>query len=379
MPMPMMVETQRIDGVEYVLGSSEWRIAKAARDARFDAAFAQSDEGLALAENHVRDFQRFPGLDRLDSNQSAFLARDLVFKRAAIERTVYDENRAAEYIPIEGGHPEGAIVYETRRWNQKGVAQFSTELETANTPRADVTQEGDFNKYVNVKGSYGFTIQDMARAAFASVPLPMEKALACAEMIGRGLDQVGRSGTLLADGTNTIGLTGLFNHPDPAITTLTHGSWDVITTDEATTIANIKADFAQLEQAIIAASRDNQSKVPYVFRVPTAVEGLLQTLQLPNTTMNLKNYLIANSRLIKSIERWIKLDDAVSPVSRTTKKLGVAYPMDMRVMFWPFSVAYQELAPQLVGFEYMIYAYARCGGVEIRRPFEVAYVEHLTA
>lgn len=376
-------ETQRIDGVAYVIGTPEWRAAKQVRDARLDSAFMRTDTAKELYERHYRLLERKKGdiseLERMDANETAFLARDLVFKRAVIERTVYDENRAAEFVPIEGGHPEGAQVYETRRWNQRGTAQFSTELETANTPRAEVTQEGDFNPYVNIKASYAYTIQDLARAAYAGVPLPLEKALAAAEMIGRGLDLLARSGTLVPDGAggfkNPIGLTGLFNHPDVPIVTLSHGSWDT-----NTTIANFLADFAQLEQAIIANARDNQSKVPYRLLVPTTVEGQLQTLQMPNVNMNVKNYLIANSRLIKSIERWIKLDDAAgSPVSRTTKKLGVAYPMDLRTLFWPSAVAYSELAPQLNGFEYMIYAFARFGGVEVRRPFEVAYVEALTA
>jgi hypothetical protein len=374
------METERIDGAEYVVNTPEWQVAKAARAARMDAAFVESDFGQGLVERHLRRLSRMDAIEgKFDANQTAFLARDLVFKRAAIERTIFDQNRAAQLIPIEGGHPEGAMSYATRRWNQRGEAAFSTDLNNDTVPRADVTLEEDLQKYVNVKGSYGFTVQDLERAAYSGTPLPMEKALALAEMIGRGLDQIGRSGTFVRQGEsglylNKIGLTGLFNHPDVPITTLAHGAWDT-----NTVTAQIIQDFAQLEQAIIAASRDNQPTEGYRLLVPTAVDANLALLQLPNTILNLKNYLLQNARLIKSIDRWVKLDDASSPLVRTTKKSGVVYPMDLRTLFWPYSVAYQELAPQIDGFEYLIHGYARCGGVEVRRPFEMTYVEALTA
>lgn len=363
---------ERIDGTDYEVGTGAHAAALGARAERLDAEFVElHPELVAERADQIAATPRLG--DRLDANQTVFLARDLVHVRATIERTIYDENVAAQEIPIEGGHPEGATSYVTRRMDERGKARFSTEL-TGDIPKAEVLEDEDSRKYTNVLASYSFTIQDLVRSAMAGTPLPAMKGQACAQMIARGLDQIGRSGTVLDDASNPIGLTGLFNNALVTVHTMTNGEWDTET--DATKII---ADLFEIEQTIIAAARDTQTKVPYTLFLPTTMEGHLCSLLVPNTSVSVKNWFLQNGRgLIKSIRRWVKLDDATSPsIAASDAPQGVCVPNDISTLFWPMSVAYHEQPPQLDGFEWTIPAYARVGGVEVRRPYEMLYIQNL--
>jgi hypothetical protein len=352
-------QTVRIDGVEYDLGSGEY-------NARFDSAFFERNH--ALYESHMRklrDSQEIPF--RADANQTAFIARDLVFIRAQLERTVYERLRVPEFVPVEDGHPMGAESYEVRRVSEAGEAKITADL-AGDSPRADTTLDGELRKYTNVRASYAYTVQDLEKAAFARVALQREKALSCADVIARGIEKIGRSGDA------ATGLGGFYNNTDVTVHTLTTGAWLTGTAD------TISADLAEIEQTLIDNSLDTIGPTANVRLVlPTTYEGRLSTL--PRTSaapMSVKEWFLANARLIKSIDRWQGLDAAVSPdIKASDAPQGICYVQDPLSLFWPFATHYDELPPQIKGWEWVHEARARLGGVDWRRPFEAIYVQNL--
>jgi hypothetical protein len=189
--------------------------------------------------------------------------------------------------------------------------------------------------------------------------------MAAAEVIARGLDRVGRIGDA------TAGLTGFFNNAFVDIVTLTNGAWLAATADD------IVEDLAQIEQTMIAQSRD--SYAPDVLILPTSFEGRLATLQRSSgSDMSVKTWFLANARIIKSIERWVALDDAISPdVTVADPPAGILYAKRPDVLFWPIPIMYEEQPPEERGFEWTVHCRARCGGVDVRRPVSMLYVENL--
>lgn len=367
MNIERMVE--RIDGTDYVIGTPEHAMARRARTARMDAAYVEAHHHLL--ERNLRMLRGWDELDhriRTDANASAFLARDLVHVRAQIERTIYERLRAAEFVPVEEGHPPGAESYETRRMDIVGEAKISHDL-AGDAPRADTAVEADLRKYVYVRSSYAYTTADLERAAFANVPLPRWKADACADVIARGLDRIGRSGDALS------GLKGFFNSTDVTVHTLTNGEWGTAT------VAELLADLAEIEQTIIAACGDNlpPGEKPFRLVLPSTYEGRLKTLAKDVTSdVSVANFFLANSRIIGSIERYGALDSAVSPdVAAADAPMGICYARSPETLFWPIPIVYDEQQPQLAGWEWITQARARAGGVDFRRPFWALYVQNL--
>jgi hypothetical protein len=368
------MNTERIDGKEYEIGTPEHAMAKAQAQARADAAYvAQHAPLVEQTQRALRDMPNLNDRVRSDANATLFLARDLVFVRAQIERTIYERIRAAEFVPVETNHPRGAQSYATRLATYYGDAKITTDL-AGDAPRADAALSEDLRKYVNVRASYGYTVQELEHAAFAGIGLDRMKADACADVIARGVDRIGRSGNAVA------GLTGFFNNALVPQLTLTNGEW-IIPPGPLATPAEVIADWAQIEQTIITNAGDNMpaGDKPFTLVVPNAVEGrLASTPQAVGSDMSLLKYLIANARVIGKVERYSVLDTAVSPdIAVADAPQMIAYYRDPSVLFWPMPIMYEEQVPELRGWEYLVQARARCGGVEVRRPMHMLYVTNV--
>lgn len=351
-----------VDGGRYTLDSSEHR----AYVQRWDAAYMKVHAPeLAKLQGRLQRFDALHDRIRTDANMSAFLARQLLFMRGTVERKVYERVRIREFVPVET-HPRGAASYATQLLDMQGEAKVTHDL-AGDDPRADVSVTEDLGKYINIRGAYGLSLQELEHAAFAGVPLPAWKAEACVDMISRGTDKVGRIGDALS------GLTGFFNNANVNTVTLTNGEW------LTATAAEILADLAQIEQAIISQAKDAQPQVGYRLVLPTAYEGRLATLEKSSgSDLTVKEFFLKNARLITSIERYIALDSASgTDTGVADDPEGICYPMEPGTLFWPVAISYEELAAQQDGWEWVVRARARVGGVEFRRPFNAVYVENL--
>lgn len=324
-----------------------------------------------LVKNRQQLLRGMPRLSRVirnDANLTAFLARQLVFETGRIEAQIFERLRAKEFIPIDTGHPRGADSYSVQMRNTEGEAKVSHDL-AGDSPRVDVSVEEDLRKYANVRASYAYSVQELERAAMAGTPLPQWKGDACAEVIARELDKIGRVGHA------ALKLTGFFNNADVTLHTLTNGAWT-----GAATADQIVADLQEIEQTLISQTLDTVDLFGgYTLVLPTAMEGKLATT--PRSTgsdLSIKEWFLRNARVIRSIERYSALDSATGDdVAAADPPQGICYPRDPAVLFWPMPITYEEQPPQLQGWEYVVDARARCGGVDFRRPTHCLYVENL--
>lgn len=349
-----------VDGGRYALNSGDHRRYVE----RYNAAYMHVHAG-ALQRTLAR-IRRTDELERIasDANASAFLARQLLFVRAGVERTIYENLRMREFVDVET-HPRGAQTYATQMLDMVGEAKVTHDL-AGDDPRADVSVTEDQRPYINVRGAYGYSVQELEHAAFAQVPLQQWKGDACADMIARGVDKVGRIGNALS------GITGFFNNNDVATVTLSFGEWLSASADE------IVADLQQIEDAIIQANKDTQPQ-GYRLILPTLYEGRLATLARSSSSdMSVKEWFLKNARVIGSIERYASLDSATgADVGVADPPQGICYPKETLTLFWPISIGYEELTAQQDGWEWIVRARARVGGVEIRKPVRMVYIENL--
>lgn len=340
---------------------------------RYDGA-AYVRANAALVKRNQRLLKRMDGTRtwrnkvRNDDNLTAFLARQLVYERGRIEARIYARLRAAEFIPIETGHPRGAIGYSTQMLDEQGEAIITHDL-AGEDPRVDVSVEEDLRKYVNARASYGFTVEELERAALAGVPLPAWKGNACARAIARKVDLIGRSGSAKAK------LTGFFNDPNITVLTLTNGEWETATPDE------IIADLQQIESAIIEQTLDTQDmfEAGYTLVLPTKAYGRIATTpRASGSDMTILNWFLANAQVIRAFERYGALDTATGDdVAVSDPPQGICYPRDPEAIIWPMPITYEEQTPQLIGWEWVTRARARVGGPDWRLPSHALYIENL--
>lgn len=357
------MKTIRIDGQDYIEGSHEAIAATAARTVRLDTAYLESPVGQSAFQRNVRAVEQHM---HLDANATAFLARDLVFVRAELERRVYETLRAAEFIPVDTSVPRGAQTVATRMINMTGEAKIGASLGADDAPNVDVSIEEDQAKLINITAAYSYNVQEMEHAAYAGFPLAREKAMACADIIARGLDRVAKSGHALS------GLTGLLNNSLVTLKTLTNGEWD-----STGTAAEILADLASIETDMIAASKDTVSNVTLI--LPTAAERRLRSITIgTNSDRTVAEHFLLNSAVIKRILRWSVLDTAVSPdVVAADPPQGVAVDVSRDTLVWPVPISYEEMPPEIRNYTWVVNARARCSGVDIRRPYRVLYLQNI--
>jgi hypothetical protein len=206
------------------------------------------------------------------------------------------------------------------------------------------------------------------------MPLVNEKRTACAEVMSRKIDEIGRSGTAV-DPKGDAKLRGLFNNPNVPVLTLTNGEW--LTETDPTKII---ADLDEIESTIITQSKDTQPDA-YTLIVPTLYEGRLTTMRAAtDSDISVMEFFLRRSRLIRRIVRWGSLDTAVSPaIKASDAPQSVCMPSDQprAGIYWPMPISYEESAPQMKGWGWHVEARARVGGVEFARPFLSLYVENL--
>jgi hypothetical protein len=214
----------------------------------------------------------------------------------------------------------------------------------------------------------------LERAAFARVALPTWKREACIDVMARKIDSIGRSGTV-SDTEGAAKLTGLFNNANVPVLTLTNGEWNTETDP-----LKVIADLEEIETTLITQAKDTQPD-NYMLILPTAYEGKLVTMRAStNSDISVMEFFLRKSRLIRRIVRWGALDSAVSPaIKASDAPQGVCIPMDQSRagIYWPMPISYEEGAPQMKGWEWVVEARARLGGVEFSRPFLSLYVENL--
>lgn len=363
----------RIDGKDYQRGSVEARAAQERLDTLRNHAFLEARPDLL--ERNIATIRSGTGLEkvRADANATALLARDLVFVSAEVERKVYEATRAMEFVRPDTNYPRGAESYSRRTLDHTGKAKVSSDL-AGDAPRADVLVTEDLLPFRNVRASYAYSVDDLERAAFARVPLPMWKREACIDVMSRTIDEIGRSGTAI-DADGDAKLRGLFNNANVTVHSLTNGEWD-----STGTAAEMIADLQEIESTIITAAKDTQPN-DYILVLPTTMEGKLLTTRAGTTSdLSVAEFFLKSARLIRRIVRWGALDSAVSPaVTATNPPQGLCMPMNQALagIYWPMPISYEELAPQMKGYEWLVEARARVGGVEFSKPFLSLYLENL--
>jgi len=296
--------------------------------------------------------------ERCDAGETAFMARQLEQILGRTYDIKYPELKARKFIPVSNEVNSGAQSYTYRQWDEFGIAAIISNY-ADDLPMVDAFAKEFTAKIESLGASYHYTIQDIRSAAFAQVDLDSRRSMAVRRAIETRID------LMAAFGVTALGTKGFLNANSTPVVSAITGAWT-----DATTAQQILDDLNKLVDSIIIVTKE--TIIP-------------DTLILDNTSFQIANTkrasdfveksvlrsFLENSPYIKNIDQWQRLNTASANGGRRI----VAYKRDPEVLELVIPQEFEQFPPQAKNLAFNIPCHARMGGVSIRYPLGIAYMD----
>jgi len=332
------------------------------------------DAGITLTAPQVADLpaqaERIArGLTaHFDANESAFLARQLLYVKVREANVLFPNIRFREFVPISNEVPAGAEQYSIKTWNIAGLAKIVANY-AHDFPTANAYVSETLGKVRSVGNSYSYTVQDLRAAAMQpNVSIDQRRADVARLVHERTVE------TVCAYGDTANGLPGFVNNATVASVSGLTGGWGSATGEV------ILSDLHKIAQAVV-----NQSKTihaPDTMLLPTTVWGLVATKPyssvVPRTILDV---FLESNPYIKNVDQWVLLDAANSNPDGEGARLAynriICYERNPANVTFEIPQEFEQFAPQLEGLQYTIPCHSRVGGVTISYPLSVVYADNV--
>lgn len=302
------------------------------------------------------------GATKADAGETLFGSRALEYMIAQAYDMEYVPNKARTLFPLLGGVASGAESFTYKQYDMRGEAKV-VENYADDFPSNEVLMTEFSQKIVSLGASYGYSVQDLRAAQMANVPLDMMKARAARESVERKIE------SMAAIGSSSHGITGFTNAANIASETVTDGTWTAPEVDD------ILADINKMQLKIFEGTKGIHTGNTLL--LGTKAYGLLATTarSVTYTDDSIMTYVLKQSPWLKSIEHWAALDTAGSGGAE-------------RIMLWDRNpnVAqlvlpqdFEQMPPEAKGMKFSVACHARCGGVQVRYPKAICYMDGTSA
>lgn len=300
---------------------------------------------------------------RNDAGETATFTRQLEHVITEVYRVQYPELRAQDFIPLDTSVPSGAQSFVWRIWDWRGMAKildsYADDLPTVEIMGAERAQ------VIHSLGvGYSYSIQDQRAAAMAGFPLDTEKGNAAKRA------HLNKIEVLAAFGDAAAGLPGMLNNPNVPLLTPPGdiaGDW----MDPATSALSIKADLHTIARSIRTTTKTTET--PDTLLLPPSIFDKLATTPLSSSIEKpiLRAFLDADP-YIRNVDQWPYLETADAA---GTGPRVVAYRRDKRVISLVIPQQFEQFPPQAQNLGFKIPCHSRYGGVTIRYPLGMVYVD----
>lgn len=310
---------------------------------------------------------------RTDANESAFVARALLFVETETYNTEIPPLEGRRYVPVDNSAHPGAKHTSYKKYTRTGIAKFIT-ARGQDLPTSGIYVQEYFHQFFQVGASYRYTLEDILASQLASqnggppLNLDLEDAIGAREAVEKKLDNVARVGS--ADGLSpSLGLLGLLNNPNATTYVIATGAagfttWSSKSSDE------IIADLGGIVAAQVATT----------FKVHRPKRILLPILQYEQLTFRsmgdgrsdtILSYFVNTRPKDKPIEvdSWQYLAGAGN--SGTDRM--IAYDPNRRYVRHMISQEFTQLPVEYRKREYITDCVAKTAGVVMPYPLSVSY------
>jgi hypothetical protein len=314
---------------------------------------------------------------RLDANESAFVARALLFVEAETYNTLLPPLEGRKFVPVDGSAHPGAKFTSYKQYTRTGVARLVTER-GMDLPRSSLYVKEFFHQFYRLGMSYGYTLDDLLAAQFSgqnggpALNIDLEEAIGCREGIEKALDRIAAFGSaassvlaLVGLGAD-VGMVGLLNNPNVTAYTIPVGAsgsalWSAKTADE------VLADLT----GIVAAQVGSTYKVhtPDALICPiTQLESIAGRSMGDGRSDTILSYFLKTNRHIKDVDSWQYL---TGTGAGGTDQI-VCYKRDKRMLRHMISQEFTQMPPQFENLEYLTDCTAKTAGVVIPYPLSIS-------
>ncbi len=319
-------------------------------------------------QDMIHDVNARGGHGRMDANETYFLAREL--------EQILEESFPVEYeplvfrdrIPVRTDFDPGASSITFRTVDEAAEANVRANL-AGDVPRADVSAAETETPVREVVMGYGYTVQDLRRAAMARRPLDRDRKAAAMRGIERKLQSIAVSGD------SDLGLSGFINRSDVTTESVPNGDWLT-----SATHAEVMQDVGFLLGEIGVNTLDNWGinvvgkRGGLTLLMSDRHKAALMSLQDTTAGSSRSTYAELLSQWASvglEIYSWTVLRDA----GAAGKERIIAYQRNENACYVAHPLEYTEYAPERRGFEWLVCAQARTAGVIAPYPGSIVYMD----
>lgn len=302
---------------------------------------------------------------REDAGETALFSQQLLYVFTKTYDIEYPALKARTLIPVNYEVGQGAETHRYYQFDSKGVAKLIDNYAT-DFPSAEVQGVQFASNVVGLGSSYQYSIQDLRAASMAKIDISAKKATAARGLIETRLD------ILAALGDSATKIDGFLK--DRAGTrvgsAVTKGSQASGTTWTTATNDEILADLLALTKSVFVNTKG----------IHTANQLLLGTAGYTKIAYNRFNtfsdksimqYALENIPGLQAITHWPRLDTA----GASSKETIVAYDRNPDVLELIIPQEFEQFPPQPEGLAFKINCHMRCGGVSVRYPLGISYMD----
>jgi hypothetical protein len=265
-------------------------------------------------------------------------------------------------FPINTEVPSGADTFSYNLFDEMGEFKLG-DPDADDFPMVDVKGSNSAGVIKSIFGGYGYSIQDLRASMMTGRPLDVQRGRAARRIFERKVD------ALVAVGDTPTGMKGITNASN--INSVSKGSQASGTTWATATGDEIRKDVESLLQASFTNTKGAFGQ-EMTLMVGTAGYSRLSTQRLDGfNQVTVGQYLLSAIPWLKAIEFWPRLDTA----GGSSKERVMVYPRDPEVLEVIISQDFEQFAPQARNLRFIIPCHSRFGGVDVRQPKAISYMD----
>lgn len=299
---------------------------------------------------------------RKDSNESAFVARQLESIRTGVYKIQYPENKFGRLVPANTEDDTGAEFTTFTIMDGAGQVLVSKDMSTA-TPMVNIKVSQQSTGIFSLRLGYQYSQQEARAAMFAKRPLLADQAMYTREIMERKLDDI------IAQGETTVGLKGLLNQTSQLAFTPVNGQGG-LTTFVSKSADEVLADLNNAPNKIV--SNSSEIEIPNTAVFPTSIWLALGGRRVGDgTSEQISTYWKRTVQNITTVETTFK---AETLGAGSTPRITF-YRNDPTRIEYSLPQAFEQFAPQAKDLMIVTTCHMRTGGVILKLPKSLLYLD----
>ena len=283
-----------------------------------------------------------------------------------VNRIRYQDIQYPGLVPIDtSAHPfaKSVTFYSADMF---GRAEWIAGAGAQDIPVAG-TERSKYESYIYTAAiGYSYTWEEINQAQMLGMNLQADDAMAARRAYEEMVEEI------VFRGDTKKNLQGLINNSDVTATTASNGSWDAAarTSDEI---------IEDVNRGLLAVGTDTKfTTMADTILLPYEKLNTLATKRVTDTAMTALQYLITNNTYtaMTGMPLMIRAIQGLTTAGSGSSVRMVAYKRDPMVLKMHIPMPHRFLpAFQKTPLEYVVPGVFRLGGLDIRRPKEVRYID----